>query len=154
MAPRDRQKVEIWLRAAPERVIEGHLAALLNAPAIPRGNIAAVANELVADEEFEPRLTAVGAEPNAGGRIDIWRAPGGNRPRQGRRTQLILPVSDCGTNASVGVASDLSPAARTLAKSGRVSSAATRSGVAAASVGSAKADTRHKNVLPNRPSLP
>jgi hypothetical protein len=25
--------------------------------------------------------------------------PGGNRPQRGRRTQLILPVSDCGTNA-------------------------------------------------------
>jgi hypothetical protein len=25
--------------------------------------------------------------------------PGGNRPQWGRRTRLILPVSDCGTNA-------------------------------------------------------
>jgi hypothetical protein len=33
----------------------------------------------------------------------LRRAPGGNRPQQGRRTQLILPVSDCGTNASVRV---------------------------------------------------
>jgi D-alanyl-D-alanine carboxypeptidase len=33
----------------------------------------------------------------------LRRAPGGNRPQQGRRTQLILPVSDCGSNASVRV---------------------------------------------------
>jgi hypothetical protein len=26
-------------------------------------------------------------------------SPGGNRPQRGRRTQLILPVSNCGTNA-------------------------------------------------------
>jgi hypothetical protein len=37
-------------------------------------------------------------------------APGGNRPQRGRRTQLILPVSDCGSNASVRVASNLFPA--------------------------------------------
>jgi hypothetical protein len=29
--------------------------------------------------------------------------PGVNRPEWGRRTQLILPVSNCGTNASVRV---------------------------------------------------
>jgi hypothetical protein len=37
-------------------------------------------------------------------------APGGNRPQRGRRTQLILPVSDCDSNASVRVASNLFPA--------------------------------------------
>jgi hypothetical protein len=36
--------------------------------------------------------------------------PGANRPQQGGRTQFILPVSDCDTNASVCVTSDLFPA--------------------------------------------
>jgi hypothetical protein len=31
------------------------------------------------------------------------RAPGGNRPQQGKRTQLILPISDRGSNALVRV---------------------------------------------------
>jgi hypothetical protein len=35
---------------------------------------------------------------------------GDNRPQQGRRTQLILPVSGCGANASVRVLSNLFPA--------------------------------------------
>jgi hypothetical protein len=36
-------------------------------------------------------------------RVDPPHAPGGNRPQQGRWTQLILPVSGCDTNASVRV---------------------------------------------------
>jgi hypothetical protein len=53
-----------------------------------------------ADKDMRQQKTF---EPNCACHVDPWRAPGGNRPQQGRWTQLILPVSDCGTNASVRV---------------------------------------------------
>jgi hypothetical protein len=47
-----------------------------------------------------PRLEQPAAGPNGFPIGELTSAlPGGNRPQRGRRTQLILPVSNCGTNA-------------------------------------------------------
>jgi hypothetical protein len=40
------------------------------------------------------------------GALALQHVAGVNRPQRGRWTQLILPVSDCGSNASVRVASN------------------------------------------------